>query len=143
MKSPRSLTSALSVMPQPDAADMAGLAERGFRSIIGNRPDGEEPGQPSWREIQAAAIRSGMEARHIPIIVSEISEDEVLAFAKALRILPKPIAAFCRTGTRSTLLWALANEEMLSVDERILIAASAGYDLETFRQLLERHSQHA
>ena len=43
MKSPRSLTSALSVMPQPDAADMAGLAERGFRSIIGNRPDGEEP----------------------------------------------------------------------------------------------------
>lgn len=143
MTSPRSLTSALSVMPQLDAADIAGLAGRGFRSIIGNRPDGEEPGQPSWREIQAAAIRSGMEARHIPIIVSEISEDEVLAFAKALRILPKPIAAFCRTGTRSTLLWALANEEMLSVDERILIAAGAGYDLEAFRQLLERHSQHA
>jgi sulfide:quinone oxidoreductase len=130
-------------MPQPDAADIARLAERGYRSIIGNRPDAEEPGQPSWREIQAAAIRSGMEARHIPVIVSEISDDEVRAFARALRILPKPIAAFCRTGTRSTLLWALANDEMLSVSERISIAAGAGYDLEAFRQLLERHSRDA
>ena len=137
------LTPGLSVMPQPDAADIAGLAERGYRSIIGNRPDGEEPGQPSWTEFQAAAIRNGMEARHIPVVIGRISDDEVRAFLEALRILPKPVAAFCRTGTRSTLLWALANERLLSVDERIRIAAGAGYDLEPFRQLLERHSQDA
>jgi sulfide:quinone oxidoreductase len=59
------------------------------------------------------------------------------AFRQALERLPKPIAAFCRTGTRSTLLWALANQGNLTVVERLSIAAKEGFDLEPFRDRLE------
>ena len=78
-----------------------------------------------------------MEAVHIPVVASQIVEADIRAFREALEHLPKPIAAFCRTGTRSTLLWALANEASLTVDERIRIAAKEGYDLEPFRGLVE------
>jgi sulfide:quinone oxidoreductase len=137
------LTPNVSVLPQPDAADIVELADRGYRSIISNRPDGESPDQPAWHDIKAAATARGMEAVHIPIVPSRITDADVRKFEQALEHLPKPIAAFCRTGTRSTLLWALANQASLTVDERIGIAARAGYDLEPFRALLEREGKHA
>lgn len=133
----KTLTPDLSVMPQPGETDIAELARRGYRSIIGNRPDDEAPDQPKWNDLKAAALARGMEAVHIPVVVSQIDEADIRAFREALERLPKPIAAFCRTGTRSTILWALANEAGLSVDERIKIAAKEGYDLEPFRGLLE------
>ena len=131
------LTPNLSALPQPVPADIGELADRGYRSIIGNRPDGEAPDQPTWNDVKAAALARGMEAIHIPVVASQIDEADIQAFRVALESLPKPIAAFCRTGTRSTLLWALANEASLTVDERIRIAAKEGYDLEPFRGLLE------
>ena len=78
-----------------------------------------------------------MKARHIPVVASQIGDDDVAAFAAALRDLPTPIAAFCRTGTRSTILWALANDDSHSANERIRIAAAQGYDLEPFRARIE------
>lgn len=133
----KSLTPDLAVMSQIDLQEVQELAAAGFRSIISNRPDGESPDQPEWIEIKGAATRQGMEARYIPVVASDISEQDVDQFREALRILPKPIAAFCRTGTRSTLLWALANESCLSVEERIRVAADQGYDLAPFRSRLE------
>ena len=127
----------LSALPQPLPADIGELANRGYRSIIGNRPEGEAPDQPTWKEVKAAALARGMEAVHIPVVASQIDEADIRAFREALENLPKPIAAFCRTGTRSTLLWALANEASLTVDERVRIAAKEGYDLEPFRGLVE------
>ena len=132
------LTADLSVMPQPSEADIAELARRGFKSIIGNRPDGEAPDQPAWAAIALAARSHGMEARHIPVVASKIGDDDVAAFARALRDLPTPIAAFCRSGTRAAILWAGASEDSQSVDERIRVAASQGYDLEPFRALIKR-----
>ena len=126
-----------SVTPQIEAADIAELAVRGFKSIIGNRPEGEAPDQPSWPSLVAQAERHGMSARQIPVVPGQIGPDDVRRFAEALRDLPTPIAAFCRTGTRSTILWALANEARLTANERIKIAAKEGYDLEPFRGLLE------
>ena len=131
------LTPNLSALPQPAVEAIGDLADRGYRSIISNRPDGEAPDQPTWTDLKAAALARGMEAVHIPVVASQIDEADIRAFHDALERLPKPIAAFCRTGTRSTLLWALANEAGLTVDERMQIAAKEGYDLEPFRALLE------
>lgn len=127
----------LSALPQPAVEAIGDLADRGYRSIISNRPDGEAPDQPTWTDLKAAALARGMEAVHIPVVASQIDEADIRAFHDALERLPKPIAAFCRTGTRSTLLWALTNEASLTVDERMKIAAKEGYDLEPFRGLLE------
>ena len=127
------LTPNISALPQPAADDIGELADRGYRSIISNRPDGEAPDQPKWNDLKAAALARGMEAVHIPVVASRIDEADIRAFREALARLPKPIAAFCRTGTRSTILWALANEAGLTADERIKVAAKEGYDLEPFR----------
>lgn len=131
------LNSDLAVSPQIDPADIDTLAALGFRSIIGNRPEHETPDQPSWADVKAAATGRGMEAVHIPVIASQITDEDVQKFRVALERLPKPIAAFCRTGTRSTLLWALANAASLTIDERLEVAAAEGYDLSPFRAQLE------
>lgn len=137
------LTPNVTAIPQPSVQDIGELADRGYRSIIGNRPDGEAPDQPAWNELRAAALARGMEAVHIPVVANKIGEADVRAFREALERLPKPIAAFCRTGTRSTLLWALANEASLTAEERIQIAAKEGFDLKPFRGLLSQETPHA
>lgn len=133
----QSLTRDLSVGPQITPEDVAELAAAGYRSIISNRPDGESPDQPGWSTIKAAAAAHGMEGLHVPVVASQISDADVESFRNALKLLPKPIAAFCRTGTRATLLWALANDSALGVEERMTIARDNGYDLAPFRSRLE------
>ncbi len=129
----KALTPDLSVMPQASETDVAELARLGFKSIISNRPDGEAPDQPAWASLADAAHNQGMQAQHILVVANQISEEDVTAFAQAMKDLPKPIAAFCRTGTRAALLWALANDGSQSAEETIRVAASQGYDLEPFR----------
>ncbi len=131
------LTPNISALPQPAPDEIGELADRGYRSIISNRPEDETPDQPKWNDLKAAALARGMEAVHLPVVASRIDEADIRAFREALERLPKPIAAFCRTGTRSTILWALVNEACLTADDRIKIAAKEGYDLEPFRALLE------
>jgi sulfide:quinone oxidoreductase len=133
----------LTILAQPGVAEIDALADRGIRSVIGNRPDGESPDQTEWFALKAAATKRGMEAVHIPVVASQISEDDIAAFRKALENLPKPIAAFCRSGMRSTLLWALVNQAGLSVEERLRTAAQEGFDLEPFRALLNRDTSYA
>ena len=133
----KSFSPHLSIMPQIEAADLAELAARGFKSIIGNRPEAEAPDQPEWSSLVAEAERHGMSARQIPVVPAQITPDAVSRFAKALRELPTPIAAFCRTGTRSAMLWALVNADGLSVDERIATAAVQGFDIAALRERME------
>ena len=130
------LTPNVTALAQPSVEDVAELAERGYRSIVSNRPENETEDQPSWLDLKAAAAAKNMDAIQIPVVMGQISEDQVEAFRNALEDLPRPIAVFCRTGTRAALMWALANEGNLTVDERIAIAAKDGYDLEPFRQRL-------
>jgi uncharacterized protein (TIGR01244 family) len=132
------LTPNVTVLAQPSVDDITDLAKRGYRSIIGNRPDGESDDQPAWADLEAAASAEGMEAAHIPVVMGQITDQQVAKFRNALEAMPKPIAVFCRTGTRAALLWALANQANLTADERIGIAAKDGYDLEPFRQRLSR-----
>lgn len=104
------LSSDLSVTGQVEPAELEAIAALGFRSLIGNRPDGEQPDQPSWNAIEAAARRAGLEARHIPVGGEYTVEDQREAFGEALAQLPKPILAFCRTGNRSTQLYRAQGE---------------------------------
>jgi len=134
----KALSPNVSVSPQISPADVAPLAEAGgFKSIICNRPDGEEEGQPDWAEVEAAARVAGLETAHIPVWGKDFRPETIAAFSNALEAMPKPVLAYCRTGTRCTILWALSNNGSLTADERIRTGARAGYDLEPWREAME------
>ncbi len=101
---PKKLTDSLSVAGQVQPEEVEQLAKAGFKAIICNRPDDEEPGQPDFAEIAAAAEEQGLEVRHIPVDASRPVEMQKDAFARALAELPAPVLAYCRTGNRCTLL---------------------------------------
>ena len=104
----KQITPHLSVAPQLYPADLATLAAAGIKGIVNNRPDGEEPGQPSSDELQAAAARAALSYWHIPIVSGEATECDARDFAAALRAIDGPAVAFCRTGNRSAGLWKIA-----------------------------------
>jgi sulfide:quinone oxidoreductase len=133
----RSLTTSLSVSPQLSEAQVAQAANEGFRAIIDNRPDGEEPGQLSAAEMRALAASHGMGFAHVPVVPGKISDEDVARMADALARLDAPVLAYCRTGARSTTLWALSQAGLFSAETIIATAADAGYDLEALRPRLE------
>lgn len=114
---------------QVHAADMAAAVARGVTLIVNNRPDGEEPGQPAAAEIEAAARAAGLDYAHIPISAG-FSADRIAAMGAALAQAEGLALLFCRSGTRSTYLWALARASDGAPPEALLgSAARAGYDL--------------
>ncbi|KDP94234.1 MAG: TIGR01244 family phosphatase [Alphaproteobacteria bacterium] len=133
----RPLDEALSASPQIAPEDLPDIAAQGFRSVISNRPDGEEPGQPSSEDLRQAAEAAGLAFAHVPVVGGAISDQDVADFREALANLPQPVFGFCRTGTRTTTLWALANVASISADDLIARAKSAGYDLGALRPRLE------
>jgi sulfide:quinone oxidoreductase len=132
---PRQLTEQLSVAPQIAAADMPAIVAQGFRSVVNNRPDGEEPGQPDNAGLEAAAHAAGLEWRHIPVVSGKVNDDQVRSFSEALAQLPGPVLAFCRSGTRCSALWALSSDD--TVDNILATTEAAGYDLSILRGWLE------
>lgn len=127
----------LAVAAQLTPADLPRLAAAGFRSLICNRPDGEAEGQASAGSIAAAAAALGMDFVLNPVIGSAIDEAAITIQRQALDQLPRPILAYCRSGNRCTVLWALAHASERPVDSLIAIAKSAGYDLEPLRARLQ------
>ncbi|QFU08159.1 Beta-lactamase hydrolase-like protein [Rhodobacteraceae bacterium THAF1] len=125
----KTLTDRISVGPQIAPSDVADLKAKGFRSIIVNRPDGESADQPGYAEIEAAARAEGLETRHIPIEAGKVSDDDVMAFKTALREMPSPIYAHCRSGTRSATLWALSEAGERPMPEILAKGQAAGFDL--------------
>ncbi len=123
------LSPEFSVAAQLSLEDVADAAAQGFGHIINNRPDGEAPGQPSGAEIEAAAHEAGMGYTAIPVDHSGFSAEHVAAMSACL-VARKPILAYCRSGTRSTMLWALAAASRgTSVDAILASAAAQGYDV--------------
>jgi uncharacterized protein (TIGR01244 family) len=93
---------------QLQAQDMAALAAHGIRTVINNRPDGEGgPDQPTSATIEAAARAAGMDYHYIPVISGQVTAEHVKAMADALAAAKAPVLAFCRSGARSTNLWAM------------------------------------
>lgn len=132
----KTLTPALSVSPQLYAADIERAVHEGFAAIISNRPDGEEPGQPTAAAMAALAEAHGMAFAHIPVVAGAISDGDVAQMMAAMARLDGPVLAFCRTGTRSTALWALSQVGAIPAESIIATAASAGYDLASLRSRL-------
>jgi uncharacterized protein (TIGR01244 family) len=109
--------------------DLAKAKAEGVTMIVNNRPDGEQAGQPSSAELEAAARAAGLGYRHIPV-ASGFSAEQVRAMAEALEEAEGRVLAFCLSGTRSTFLWALARAQQGEDGEELIgKAAAAGYDL--------------
>ena len=101
-------TQDFATLPQIAPGDLETIAEAGFKTVINNRPDGEGgPSQPSSAELESAAHSQGLRYAHLPVITSNITGEHALTFSRLLDELPKPILAFCRTGTRSTMLFQM------------------------------------
>lgn len=129
------LTDAVAVAGQVAPGDIAAAAAAGFVHIVNNRPDGEQPGQPAGAEIEAAATAAGLGYTAIPIDHSGFSLEQVAAMAAVLA--DGPVLAFCRSGTRSTNLWALAEASRGGDPDAIIAAAAAGrYDVAAMRPTL-------
>ncbi|AWT09828.1 TIGR01244 family phosphatase [Stutzerimonas frequens] len=141
MQTIKRLTPFLSVAAQLQPTDMALLAGSGFRCVINNRPDNEGEGQPSSEAIRQAAEASGLEYHHLPVISGQIGDADVAAFRALLGRIKGPALAFCRTGTRSASLWALAEAHHLDPQVLLQTARQADYDLSGLLPRLEQYWQ--
>lgn len=129
MFDPRTINDSLTVAPQVAPDDMAAIKAQGFKAIICNRPDGEDMDQPTAKAMEAAAVAEGLEFHFLPIVSGQMTPDHVAQFGMLLDSLPKPTLAYCRTGTRCTMLWAMSQAGKQPGAELIAQAANAGYDL--------------
>ena len=125
----KKLTPEISVAPQIDPVDMKAIKDQGFRAIICNRPDGEGADQPTFKEIEAAASKHGLDAAYLPIVAGKVGDDDADCFADLMTELPGPVLAYCRTGTRSATLWSLTQAKTLSVAQILSATKAAGYDM--------------
>ena len=103
----REISEDYSVSGQIQPEDVAAIKEAGFKSVICNRPDDEQPGQPSAAIVRAAAEAAGLAFRHIPVISGQITAENVADQAAALNELDGPVFAYCRSGARCTNLYAM------------------------------------
>ena len=134
----RQLTDSLWASPQITVEDVEHAKAEGFTHIICNRPDDEEPGQPSALEIGSAAKQHGIGFTSVPVSSAGFSLPLVDAMQDALAKGGDKILAYCRSGTRSTLLWALAQAKaganLEDIDRR---AEAAGYNTSAIRPTME------
>jgi uncharacterized protein (TIGR01244 family) len=134
-----SMAPGLSVTGRLDRPDIEALAQAGVRTIINNRSDGEDPGQLPAAEARRLAEALGIAYHHIPITAATLSRGDVDAFAATLRDAPAPVVAHCRSGTRSTLLWALSQMREGAEPLRLVAeAARLGIDIASLPALAAR-----
>jgi uncharacterized protein (TIGR01244 family) len=134
----RSITTDIMVAPQISVDAVAEAKAAGVALIINNRPEGESDDQIPGADIEAAARAAGMEYIAIPITHSGFSQPQVMAMVAALQGAQGKILAYCRSGTRSTLLWALAESAQGGDPDALTnMAAKAGYDVSPVRPLMD------
>jgi uncharacterized protein (TIGR01244 family) len=134
----RSLDEKVLVSPQLSLADIAAAMAEGVTLIINNRPDGEAPDEPQGAEIEAAARAAGMDYVAIPVGQGGFGQPQLDAMAAALETAEGPVLAYCRSGTRSTLLWSLARAKLGDAPATLHEKANAaGYDLAPVAALVD------
>lgn len=134
----RTLSADYSVAPQISIEDVAEAKAAGFAMIVNNRPDGEEPEAPQGDAIADAAAAEGLAYAAIPVGHAGFSHSQLDALDAVLSGATGPVLAYCRSGTRSTHLWALARARAGDDVEAIVeAAAGAGYDLSGLRPMLD------
>ncbi len=132
------VTPEFAVAGQLELADISRAAAEGYKVLVCNRPEGEDPGQPTEAEIKAAAAAAGLTYKALPY-TGQTPPGVVAETAQLLDETNGPVLAYCRTGKRSIMAWALA--QALSGDrspqEIIALASQAGYDLSGARGALD------
>jgi sulfide:quinone oxidoreductase len=130
----KALTPNLAISPQILAADIPRIAEAGFKAIICNRPDGEGPDQPNFQEIEAAAQQYSLQIQYLPAETGKVRDEDGKAFGQLLHTLPGPVLAYCRSGMRSTTMWALSQAGVTPLPQILETAQKAGFDLNALVQ---------
>lgn len=125
----RRIDETISVAPQLSVNDITEAAKLGFKTLVANRPDNEEAGQPAMADIKAAARENGMEWVYMPVESGNILDNDVDQFDEMIRKAEKPVLAFCRSGTRCTVLWALSSARSEPAQDIMTKARNAGYDI--------------
>lgn len=134
----RKVTDSVYASPQIGLDEVAEAKALGVTLVINNRPEGESDDQTPGSEIEAAARAAGLDYVAIPVTHAGFSEDQVQAMVDALAGNEGAVLAYCRSGTRSTLLWALAEASQGSDPDTIAAsAAGAGYDISPIRQIVD------
>ena len=137
----REVTPSFWASPQIGLADVAAAQARGITLIVNNRPENEAEDQIAGVDIEAAARAAGLGYLAIPVTPAGFGDEQVQAMAAALAEASGPVLAYCRSGTRSTLLWALAQARGgRDPDDIAAEAARAGYDIAPIRPLLDRQA---
>lgn len=133
----RPLTETYAVAPQIDPEDMAAIKAAGFAMVIDNRPDGEIPHSHHTDVMAEAARAAGLAFVANPVIGGMLTQDNVTAQAEAVASATGPVLAYCASGNRSSVVWALAHAGKLPVDDLIGLPARHGYSLDWLRPQLE------
>ena len=136
------VTDKLSVRPQVTAGDIRMAKANGFAAIINNRPDDEEPGQPSAADNRAVAGAEEMGYTHIPVVPGQISEAQVRAFQSAVSEADGPVLAHCKTGLRSATFYVLGEvlHGRMRKDEVAPLGTRLGLDLTGAVNWLDMHA---
>ncbi len=134
---PRQLTPRYFVSPQISAEDVAALRQQGFAAIICNRPDAEVPPSHQAEAIGAAAEAAGMPFHVLPLTHQTMTAENVARQAELVDGAGGPVLAYCASGTRCSVVWALGEAGTRPVEEILGTAAQAGYDLSGLRPTLE------
>ncbi|WP_027132878.1 TIGR01244 family sulfur transferase [Geminicoccus roseus] len=139
---PVKVTDKLSVAGQPALDDVAAIAKAGYGTLINNRPDGEEAGQPGAAAEADAAARAGLDYLDLPVTGATISKEDVRRFQEAVDHADGPVLAHCRTGTRSLTLWVLGEvmDGRMAPEAVRGFGAAHGIDLSGAVAWLERHA---
>lgn len=111
--------------------EVKAIAEQGFKTIVCNRPDGEDADQPTFENIEKAAHEAGLACKWLPVTAPTLTNERATAMGGLLDASEKPVLAYCRTGTRCTVLWGLdqAIGEKRAIEKIEELASLAGYDL--------------
>ena len=117
------------VSEQITVDDIQTIKEAGFKTIFCNRPDNEEINQVTVECIKNAALKNGLKFIHQPVIGGQITQVDVDQFGEYFDASEKPIFAYCRTGTRSSMLWALSESGKRPVEDILNMTSKAGYNL--------------
>ena len=133
----RAITPDYAVSPQIEPGDLPAIKAAGYVTVIDNRPDGEIPPHLHTAAMRAAAEALGLAFVANPVIGGALTMDNVTAQAAAIAASSGPVFAYCASGNRSSVVWALANAGKRSTDELIGLPARFGYQLEHLRPQID------
>jgi len=135
---PRCITPRYFVSPQIAAEDLQALAEAGFKAVICNRPDAEVPPSHQAEAIRVAAEAAGLRFEELPLTHQTMTVENVAKQRELAEICEGPVLAYCASGTRCSIVWALGHASEMTPDTILSKTAAAGYQLDNLRPTLEQ-----